>query len=227
MGPTSAQKKKRKPKKRTQAGKKNVKSKKVRPLIPFWLGPLVVLLGLTAAYVLWPEKRDEPVSRKTASIPPPVTKKIAPKPPAEKTEDIILYFSDDEEEFLVDEKRSIIAGGANTAKAKAVLEALIRGSEKGLQPTIPGGTSIRRIDIQEDGTCIVDVSKEFQTNHPGGTSGELMTAYSIVQSLVANIPEIRSVRILVDGKPAETIAGHLFIGEPLLPDPSFVRKKSS
>ena len=126
MGPRSAQKKKRKPGNRARTGKKNVKGKQTRTRIPIWTGLLVVLLGLAAAYLLWPEKRDEPVSSKPASLPPPVTKKIAPKPTLPEKEDVVLYFSDAQEEFLVDEKRSIDAGGTSKEKAKAVLDALIR-----------------------------------------------------------------------------------------------------
>jgi len=106
------------------------------------------------------------------------------------------------------------------------MEALIKGPQSGLQPTIPRDTQLRKVAV-ERGVCTVDFSEAMQTNHSGGTSGELMTVYSIVTSLTENVPGVQSVRILIEGRPQETLAGHLYIGVPLEPESRFIGKSTS
>ena len=44
-----------------------------------------------------------------------------------------------------------------------------------------------------------------------------MAIYSIVQTITANFPEAKKVRVLVNGAPAETLAGHIALDKPLTP----------
>jgi len=44
---------------------------------------------------------------------------------------------------------------------------------------------------------------------------ELLTIYTIVDALTENLPVVRSVRILVDGKEVDTLAGHVDLRRPL------------
>ena len=61
------------------------------------------------------------------------------------------------------------------------------------------------------------------TNHEGGSSGELQTIYSIVNTLALSFPEIKEVQILVAGNREETIAGHIDITTPLGPDRKIIK----
>jgi germination protein M len=140
---------------------------------------------------------------------------------------VTLYFSDQQVEYLVGEKRRIPRRDRLPERAKAVLEELIRGPRSELLPTIPRGTRVRGVTIGEDGVCTVDFDGAIVRNHPGGTSSELMTVYSIVESLTKNVTGVQTVRILVEGEPRETFAGHLFIGAPLGPEPLYVRRGPS
>jgi germination protein M len=54
--------------------------------------------------------------------------------------------------------------------------------------------------------------------HPGGSEAELMTVYSVVNSLTASFPAVKRVQILVEDKPAQTLAGHIDLTRPLVPD---------
>jgi hypothetical protein len=51
-------------------------------------------------------------------------------------------------------------------------------------------------------------------NHPGGIKLELITIYSIVNSLILNIPAIDAVKILIGGREALTLAGHVDLRFP-------------
>ena len=77
---------------------------------------------------------------------------------------------------------------------------------------------MREVFLDEKGCAYVDFSRAISEKHLGGTSGELATIASIVNTLAANFPEeIRKVRILIDGKEARTIAGHIDISRPIFP----------
>ena len=75
--------------------------------------------------------------------------------------------------------------------------------------TIPAGTTLKAFYITRDGTAYVDLSEAIRDGHPGGVKSELFTIYSIVNSLTLNIPEIDAVKILIGGKEAMTLSGHI------------------
>lgn len=56
--------------------------------------------------------------------------------------------------------------------------------------------------------AVVDFSAAFAASHPSGIEPETLTLLSILGTLHANIPSITQVRFLIDGHPAETLAGH-------------------
>ena len=62
--------------------------------------------------------------------------------------------------------------------------------------------------------ALVDFSAEIQENHPGGVATELLTVYSIVNSLILNIAEIEVVKILIEGQESLTLAGHIDLQQP-------------
>jgi hypothetical protein len=56
--------------------------------------------------------------------------------------------------------------------------------------------------------AVVDFSAGFAASHPSGIEPETLTLLAILGTLHANIPAITQVRFLIDGHPAETLAGH-------------------
>jgi spore germination protein GerM len=70
----------------------------------------------------------------------------------------------------------------------------------------------------------VNFNKALSKDHPGGSSGEMMTVYSIVNSLTLNFPQIKRVQILIEGKAIETIAGHLSLKQPVSSNRELIKK---
>jgi hypothetical protein len=66
------------------------------------------------------------------------------------------------------------------------------------------------------GDAFVDLSGEVVTKHSGGSLDEIFTVYTIVNALTVNLPAIARVQILIDGKEADTLAGHVDLRHPLL-----------
>jgi spore germination protein GerM len=125
-----------------------------------------------------------------------------------------LYFADKNNSFLKAEERDLLHSSDPIEFGKAVVEALIDGPRTGLMRTIPEGTKLKAFYNTQDGTAYVDLSDTVKDSHPGGVKSELFTIYSVVDSLILNIPEIHAVKFLINGKEAMTLNGHIDLRSP-------------
>jgi spore germination protein GerM len=129
-----------------------------------------------------------------------------------------LYFSDAKRPFLVAEDRVVVYPGDPMAFGRQLVLELINGSTRGHVATLPAGTKLRSFFLLDDGTAVVDFSAQLRENHPGSCRREQLTLFSVVNSLVLNVPEIDRVKILIDGAEAQTLTGHLPLEFPLTAD---------
>ncbi len=149
------------------------------------------------------------------------------KTPATRTQTekavIHIYFAAKDNSFLQAEERVIVSHGNAVDLGRRIIEALIKGPRTELMRTIPAGTDLRAFFLTPGGAAYVDLSEAVTENHPGGSKLEMMTVYSIVNSLILNVPEIESVKILIDGQEALTLAGHIDIRFPFKADMLLIR----
>jgi spore germination protein GerM len=138
----------------------------------------------------------------------------APAPPGRKIKANLFYVSDDGLR-LTRVERDVAFGEGTVEQARQIIEAQIAPVAEPLVSAVPKGTRLRTIFVTESGDAFVDFSPELVSGHSGGSTNELLTVYSIVNALCANLPAVRSVELLVDGKPVETLAGHIDLGRPL------------
>src|SRR4030043_1184799 len=144
----------------------------------------------------------------------------------EKKKEVLLYFSDSEGEYLIGEKRKILKKNVVKEEAKETIIELIKGPKGKLISTLPPRTKLLTLQINDAGLAKVNFTLALSKDHPGGSSGEVMTIYSIVNSLSLNFPQIKKVQILIDGEPAETIRGHLSLEQPISPKPDLIKRQS-
>ena len=143
---------------------------------------------------------------------PAGTPKVDPTPPADRTVKLTLYFADAQAMNLVPELREVPQG--NASLADLVIQELIKGpSTPGLGITIPREARLASSVRVEKGVAFVNFNREFQTKHWGGSAGELMTVYSVVNSLT-ELEGIQAVVFLVEGERLETL-GHLDLTRPV------------
>jgi hypothetical protein len=129
-----------------------------------------------------------------------------------------LYFSNEDATRLVPEKRQILLGAGTAADATAIMSELLAGPHSAtLLRTIPPDTRLLNA-YKIDSTLVLDFTHELQANHPKGSTAELMTVYSIVNTMAENFLDIVTVQILVEGEEIETLAGHVDMAKPLLPE---------
>ncbi|OGQ51973.1 MAG: hypothetical protein A3J24_12600 [Deltaproteobacteria bacterium RIFCSPLOWO2_02_FULL_53_8] len=133
------------------------------------------------------------------------------------------YFVSEDGEGLKAEKR-LIKKAATTDEIKEALNIVIEGPiERGLGSAIPSGVKLNGVKIKGD-IATVDLSAEMIDNHPGGSTYEILTIYSLVNTVTLNFPQVKEVMLLVDGKKTATIAGHIDTSVPFAADRSLIRK---
>ncbi|MBW1775858.1 MAG: GerMN domain-containing protein [Deltaproteobacteria bacterium] len=103
-------------------------------------------------------------------------------------------------------------------RARVMVSALIDGPKAALTPTLPAETKLLALHVTDSGTAYVDFSRVISEKHPGGSLSELLTIFSVVNTLSLNIPEIKAVKILIEGREAKTLAGHIDIRFPFRPN---------
>lgn len=130
-------------------------------------------------------------------------------------QDVNLFFFDVESLRLVREKRELPLSPELPERLKQIIRALISGSDYGLQSTVPVSTFLHEAFVDAQSTAYLDFSRHLAEAHIGGTTAEMITIKSILQTVYANFPKkIQSVQILVEGQEVNTIAGHIDISHP-------------
>jgi spore germination protein GerM len=177
---------------------------------------LVLLLALSAALSGCRRERETPADVKLAE---------ANKVTAHTVQ---LYF-ESSDMLLMAEPRSVGLPENSAAAMPTLLRELIKGSvNPGVPKPLPPDTELRGAYLLADGTAVVDLGgPTLAAGWNTGSHQEMIAAYSVVQTVIANVPEAKRVRLLVNGQPAETLGGHLTIDRPLQPMASLVRKTAT
>lgn len=128
---------------------------------------------------------------------------------------VYLYFADPETGYLTGEPRKIERTEDDAAYYAEIVKALISGPENDLVPVLPDETRVLVLYAGPDDTVFVDLSADAKEHHPGGVRSELLSVYSIVNTLALNCDGIRAVKIMIEGNETETMAGHVDITRPL------------
>jgi hypothetical protein len=131
---------------------------------------------------------------------------------------------------LTAETRNVALPESSAGAAPMVVRELMKGPVMPASLRLfPADTVVRGTYLLPGGTVIVDLGGETLTKGWGtGSHQELMAVYSLVQTVTANFPaEAKSVRVLVNGTPAETLGGHVSLAKSLLPPrPELIEPRS-
>jgi len=126
-----------------------------------------------------------------------------------------LFYASEDGRYLVPVRREVPLAEGPVEQGKQIMIAQLEPAAAPLVSTIPPGTMLRAFYVTDRGEAFVDLSAEASTMHPGGSAAELLTVYSIVNAVTANLPAITRVQILLDGKEVDTLAGHMDLRRPL------------
>ena len=134
-----------------------------------------------------------------------------------------LYFVSEDGMSLVGVQREVAFGETVLEQAKQIVTSQLAAGPEPLVSAIPPSTTLRAIYLTERGDAFVDLSATARTAHTGGALDELFTVYSIVNALTTNLPAVKRVQILIEGKEVDTLAGHVDLRHPLQKNLKWVR----
>ena len=142
-----------------------------------------------------------------------------------KSREVSLYFSDDQAMYLVGEKRSL-----KNPTAKSIVEELVKGpSAKStgttkLYATLPVDLEVIDVLVKEK-IAYVDFKGNVTQKMQGGSSGEGMALFSIINTLILDKElGITKVQFLVDGQKVDSIKGHYDVSQPMSEDKEMIKK---
>ncbi|HVI09519.1 MAG TPA: GerMN domain-containing protein [Candidatus Binatia bacterium] len=126
------------------------------------------------------------------------------------TERVTLYVAYDDIGLLRPQSAQIPLPSVRQQRAEELLRALFALYLQKTSPhPLPAGSDIRSVYLVDPGLAVIDLNAAFADGHRSGVLTEELTVTSLIQTLAANIPGIQRVKILVEGKQRDTLAGHI------------------
>ncbi len=118
------------------------------------------------------------------------------------------------------ESRALQVSEAPRDRVRRIVEALLAGPKApGLARPFPEGVTLGAVLLSPDGTAYVDLHwQDHPDPPPSGSTEEIQRIYSLVHSIVLNIPQASRVVLLWNGVQRETFSGHLDLSGPLVPN---------
>jgi len=163
---------------------------------------LIVAMFSTGFYILRLKARVEQngAAADTRPIAPPVAG------PRSKVE---LYIAYDHEGVIRARQVEVALPQEPNLRAREVLRTLMGEylQKPSPHPMAPGA-DVKEVYLLNGGIAVVDTTAAFADDHRSGVFVEELTVASVVATLSANVPGVARVKILVNGKERETLAGH-------------------
>jgi hypothetical protein len=157
-------------------------------------------------------------------------------PPVEPGSGVIarLYFPGSDRRLHAIE-RELPLEGSTEDRARILILALSAGPEAagaapeaGLVAPLPAGMTVRHVYRPEPSVLLVDLqAPEDPAAIAMGSSQELLTVFSLVDTLALNLVGIERVGLLIGGVQQATFAGQVDTGLPLVPDRRLVAPAES
>lgn len=148
----------------------------------------------------------------------------APVTPSDSTGQSIkltLYFPNADASELIATERAVVVKDQEVIKAMFIE---LANPPFGLKSPLPPGTTLLDATVSTDGLATINLSTDFQKNFGGGSAGEQMTMYGIVNTLTT-LPKVQRVQFLLNGKKHDGILGHLDTSSPLKRNESLISTK--
>jgi hypothetical protein len=127
--------------------------------------------------------------------------------------------------LLHGESREVPLPLSPDGRVAALVTALLAGPQtQGLAAPLPAGVTVGDAFVDAEGIAYVDLAAKDQAAPPAsGSELELLRVYSLVDTVTANEPRVRSVVLLWNGAQRVTFAGHVDTSAPLREDRKWVK----
>jgi hypothetical protein len=175
----------------------------------FLIAMAVLLLAVTGMSIyVWR-------MHKTAAAPVAThdTRPLAP-PVAGPTERVTLFVAFDEDGSLRAESAQIPMPSGRQQRAEELLRALLSiYLDKNSPHVLGSGADVRSVFLVDPGVAVIDLNAAFADTHRSGVLVEELTVASLIHTVSVNTPGVSKVKILVDGKQRDTLAGHADVSD--------------
>ncbi len=162
---------------------------------------LVAVLGLSL--YAWHMR-----GRATAPVASADTRRLAP-PTSGPTEQVTLYVAYDDAGILRAQAAKIPLPSGRQQRAEELLNTLLAlYLDRSSPHPLPPGAEIRSVYLVDPGLAVIDMNAAFADGHRSGVLVEELSVASLIHTLSSNVPGILRVKILVEGKERDTVAGH-------------------
>jgi spore germination protein GerM len=138
------------------------------------------------------------------------------------TRTVTLYFPSYSAGKLQPEARELAIAPRPVDRIRQIVLALIEGPKQGQTRALSPSADVRAVFLTPDGTAYLDFSSSAVADFNPGIESETLAIYSVVDSLAANLPEVKRVQFLVQGQEVDTLDGHADLTTPYAPDPSWI-----
>lgn len=139
---------------------------------------------------------------------PPMAERLT-APVSATPEKVLLYVASDDDSGLLKREVSIPLPRDPQARGRDILRALVvQYAAKDAQHRLPEGADVNDVFLVNGALAVVDVNDQFASGHRSGVLVEQLTVASLAQTLAANLPPVKRVKVIVNGQERETLAGH-------------------
>jgi hypothetical protein len=167
---------------------------------------LVLLLGAilgSGIYILQLHRRTEENLRRASDLRP-----VSPQM-AGNTSEVRLTIAYDDDGVFREREVSTMLPTEPGSRAREILETLVTQYVDRPSPhPLAEGSAVNNVFLVDQKLAVIDVNQALAEGHRSGIMVEDFTLMSLIDTLATNFPKIEQVKILVDGKERETLAGH-------------------
>lgn len=167
----------------------------------FWLLAALFAVAAIAGVFVWLRISAPTESQKQATQQPAMTQPAGAEPFT-----VTLFYPVD----------GMLTAGPSSVKRQPDIQSQARealvavfADPRTAQTAILKEVKLRGFFFEVSGTAYVDLSPLQQNGVKASAGEELLAVYTLVNTLTNNFEEIKQVRILIDGKEAQTLAGHI------------------
>ncbi|HTP05922.1 MAG TPA: GerMN domain-containing protein [Nitrospirota bacterium] len=168
-------------------------------------GVVVIIFAIAAAagIYIWSLMRSSSVPLNTV-VPP---QSVLDQPPRlDEPLTVVLYFPLDG--MLASGSAAVKRQPDAQSQAREILTVML-GDQRAGQAALLKDVKLRELYLDASGTAYVDLATVQQKEIRASARDELTALYAVVNTLLQNIEEIKRVRVLLDGREAQTLAGHI------------------
>jgi Sporulation and spore germination len=168
-------------------------------------GVVVIIFAIAAAagIYIWSLMRSSSVPPNTVA---PAQSALVQPPRLDEPLTIVLYLPLDG--MLASESVAVKRQPDGQSQAREIL-AVMLGDKRAAQTALLKDVKLRDFYLDASGTAYVDLALVQQKDIRASARDELVAIYAVVNTLLQNIEEIKRVRVLLDGREAQTLAGHI------------------